>query len=153
MLDREGIKLDGKALFGALCRHLQKKGRLARVIEGGLTSHGLARSVIDIARAFVKQHYSITIKRQLASRGAVPLPYFWWAINTHLHKNGSGSVILGLGGCNLHWTCVKLITNSRIVLEDSDHLKYLNRKTCTTGNPRSGRHHRLCPDETWLLKL
>lgn len=82
------------------------------------------------------------------------LSTFWEAMTHFLDQNEDVEnkvVLLSLSGKHDHWTVVKMISEKQIQLIDSDGLRTVNRKNCTTSYQMGCRHHILCPAQTFFL--
>lgn len=142
---------DTREIFRTLLSVLSENGKLEEALIDGLKMRLLSR-LIDSASILLFAKYGYQIKRKLAfSAEPVELSEFWTRVQQHIEAYGTGTVILGMSGKHDHWTCVSSFSDDRANLIDSDGLRWLLRKNCTTSDARKGRHHVLWPTQTFLL--
>lgn len=82
------------------------------------------------------------------------LSTFWEAMMHFIDRNENVTnkvILLSLTGKHDHWTVVKKISEKQIQLIDSDGLRTINRRNCTTSYQIGCRHHVLCPAQTFFL--
>ena len=74
-------------------------------------------------------------------------------IGEHQKRFGDGSVVLGLGGRHLHWSCMRKVNPRSLSMADSgtENIVRSDRRYCTTGLASYDRPHIL--EEAFLLEL
>lgn len=143
-------------LFRTLCNTLskEKNQEMADLLVDGVDFDILGR-LIEAASKFLGEHHGLRIKHEKAfGKNGAGLDEFWTKMVDHISDQEGRSIILGLDGQHSHWTCVGSITDKQISLVDSDGLKRLNRKSCTTAEKgRKDRKNIVCPQETYLISV
>ena len=131
-------------LFQQIVRFLDNEKCLSKLLINGID--------INIIGQIMNNVSDLKIKKEQPFRGKyeTKLGEFWSDIQNFLEKPYR-AILIGLGGIHDHWTVVESISAKQMKLVDSDGLKHLNRKSCTTGEPRGLRKHQVYPTYTYFL--
>ncbi len=152
-------KIAPEGLMAAMIKHLNERRELASTFTIGATSARMVR-LFKVARTYCqKLGFELSWKPRVAHRTATQtnrVADFWETISEHQRKAGDGSVILGLAGRHVHWSCVRRATARSFSMADSGNrghapLARIDRRFCTTGKATTDRPHIL--EEAFLLRL
>ena len=107
---------------------------------------------IDIAIKFVKKYQKHKLRKQIAfDTDDVTLDQYWEKLTEHLSQPDS-AVIISLSGRIKHWTCVRKITPTTLILSDSSGIRRVARDRCTI-ETENRELYTLWPTLTYLLSL
>ena len=134
---------DSQELFKEIVAYLDQTKNLSKIITEGLNINVIGEILNNVAR--------LNLKREMPFKGQkkTGLPEFWSSMVNFLSPNRV--VLLGLGGVHDHWSVIKDMSDIRINFFDSDGIKFINRKHCTTQDPDKKRIHQLFPTHTYFL--
>ena len=139
-----------KTLFGELVAHLAAKNELEAALTTGIDD--VDAGLIDVAVKSVKTYQGQKMRKCPAfDTDWVPLDEYWTRLATHLEQPDSAAIIC-ISGRREHWTCVKAVTDSALVLADSNGMKQIGRHDCAVGTEDRGMYS-LWPTMTHLLSI
>ena len=115
----------------------------------GITTPDISRLLKNI----IIPEYKITYTKPFHSKADASLSEFWNALFTHLNSISHHAAILCIEGNDYgHWTVVKSLSEKRLLLFDSDRVKWVNRKQCTTAELTQKTPTFINPATLFLLK-
>ena len=138
-------------LFRRLCGVLADGGLLANALTDG-TSIRTFQAMTRDAHMWLVQARGLQLEsRRAFGKSPESLDLFWRKLSDHVDDEGPGSVLIRLSGRMEHWSCIRSISDSAIVLVDSDGVRMLRRKLCTIAEPDRRRIHQLIPTQALLV--
>ena len=141
-----------KVLFKKLIGYLAKQDMLEEAMIWGFEIIDAKGGFIDIATKSVKKYQKRRLRKQIAfDSDDVTLDAYWEKLTEHLSQPDS-AVIICLSGRIKHWTCVKRITPSVMILSDSSGIRQIARDRCEVSTG-SGDLYILWPTLTYLLSI
>ncbi len=139
-----------KVLFRKLIGYLAKQGMLEEAMIWGFENIDEKGGFIDIAVKSVKKYQKRKLRKEIAfDADEVTLDEYWEKLTGHLSQPKS-AVIICLSGRIKHWTCVRRITPSAMILSDSSGIRQIARDRCSV-SAGSGDLYILWPRLTYLL--
>ena len=139
-----------KVLFRKLIGYLAKQDMLEEAMIWGFQNIDAKGGFIDIAVKSVKKYQKRKLRKKIAfDTDDVTLDEYWEKLTEHLSQPDS-AVILCLSGRIKHWTCVRRITSSAMILSDSSGIRQIARKQCTI-ETESRDMYTLWPSRTYLF--
>ncbi|MBS0588892.1 MAG: hypothetical protein JSS37_13360 [Proteobacteria bacterium] len=139
-----------KVLFKKLIGYLAKQDMLEEAMIWGFENIDAKGGSIDIAVKSVKRYQKRKLRKEIAfDTDEVTLDVYWEKLTEHLSRPGS-AVIICLSGLIKHWTCVRRITPSVMILSDSSGIRRIARDRCTVSTGR-GDLYILWPTLTYFL--
>lgn len=156
-------KVDQEALMRAMIEYLERKKELGATFLNGANRFRLVR-LMGVARTHCLLEFGprlawakplLNDRDRITGKG-LTVDDFWSRMIEHHRENGDGSIILGLNGRHVHWTCVHSISDRSIKTADSGNENHfsiarIDRRYCTTGKPTWDRPHVL--EEAFLLRF
>jgi len=95
--------------------------------------------------------YRIHHRRPFLRNKDVSLDHYWFTLEKFISTR-KGIVLIGINGLHNHWTLVKEVTSTSLLLFDSDGIKRLSRRQCCITRERlSHRRHLLIPTRTYFI--
>lgn len=142
--------IDHSRIFKACIEGLGGNSTIT-VILNGMTTAAFLKNLDVVAGAAHYQSIHMSYRRAF-KRSDAPLRDWWRIVGAHIRENGPGTVLIRLGGQQNHWTCIRTISASEIILADSDGLTEFSRHTLTTKMQTISRPNVLFPSQTFLMK-
>ncbi len=140
----------------ALFKHLITTLHRDKYVKDALLSGTYKRHLnlmLDAAIRFMrKQHrVTITVKMLFHHNKGVDMALYCQKLEAFLqHKNRA--VIINLMGRLNHWSCVRAVTETSLILEDSYGYRYVRKRTCYIAKEyQTG--HMITPTYTWGLSV
>lgn len=141
-----------KVLFKNLIGYLAKQDMLEEAMIWGFENIDEKGGFIDIAVKSVKKYQKRKLRKQIAfDTNDVTLDAYWEKLTEQLNQPES-AVIICLSGRIKHWTCVRRITPSALILSDSSGIRQIARDRCAVST-ESGNLYILWPTLTYLLSV
>jgi len=141
-----------RVLFRNLIGYLSKHDMLEEAMIWGFENIDAKGGFIDIAIKSVKKYQQCKLRKQIAfDTDDVTLDAYWEKLTEHLSQPKS-AVIICLSGRIKHWTCVRRITPSTLILSDSSGIRRIARDRCAV-SAGSGDLCILWPTLTYLLSV
>lgn len=138
--------MEAEILFDQLVSQLDRfEGAARHAVEG------MGVETVASLLQFVASAYGLRIQRPFYHYKTLTLDDYWRSLQRFLATT-EGAVVLCLEGRYDHWTVVRAITKHHLLLFDSDGCQRLARQHCTIRAPRQRRHHRLLPNQTFLIQ-
>ncbi len=132
-------------IFAEIIAFLALECSLSKITTQGINFSMIGQIITQI------RSLNLSKERPVFEEKEPTLADFWSSMAHHLAQP-SRAILLGMGNVYDHWTVVHRITEKRIMLFDSGHLKYLNKCVCTTQNPDQIRRHLIMPRRTYYLR-
>ncbi|PTQ77397.1 hypothetical protein C8R26_10843 [Nitrosomonas oligotropha] len=141
-----------RVLFKNLIGYLSKYDLLEETLIWGSDDIDAKGGFIDIAIKSVKKYQMRKLRKKIAfDTDDVTLNAYWEKLTEHLNRPES-AVIICLSGRIKHWTCVRRITPSAMILSDSSGIRRIARGRCAVSMGR-GDLYILWPTLTYLLSV
>lgn len=136
-------------LFHQACRLMESRKSLATILGEGLNSKDLAY----LFRELIERRHSLIRFKPFSQAKNVGLERYWRSLKGFLESGERRAVILVLGNWDWgHWSVVRKASKKTLFLFDSDKLKVLNRRHCTTSEATKTRPIILYPSLTYFLE-
>ena len=141
-----------RVLFKNLIGYLAKQDLLEETLIWGFKDIDTKGGFIDIAIKSVKKYQKRKLRKRIAfDTDNVTLDQYWEKLTEHLSQPDS-AVIICLTGRIKHWTCVRKITPSALILSDSAGIRRIARDHCAI-ETENREMYTLWPTMTYLLSL
>lgn len=141
-----------RVLFKKLIGYLSKHDLLEETLIWGFDDIDAKGGFIDIAIKSVKKYQMRKLRKKIAfDTDDVTLDAYWEKLTEHLSQPES-AVIVCLSGRIKHWTCIRRITSSAMILSDSSGIRRIARDRCAVSTGR-GDLYILWPKLTYLLSV
>jgi len=88
------------------------------------------REISEVVTHVVSKHHSIQRLKPYSRNKGITLECLWDDFSDFLSKH-RGVIILGIDGKHGHWTLVRKVTTSSLLLFDSDRLHRLSKRHCS----------------------
>ena len=134
-------------LFEQIVRCLEQRASLEQRIIWGTDLSEIGTVLGQV----IDPQYPIRRCKGFHGRSRVTVDQFWERLRQFFDEHG-GIVLTAVGGEHEHWTLVDRVTVRVLHLYDSDGLRQLHRRCCTTNPDNAERQrHILYPSHTYLL--
>jgi len=141
-----------KVLFKKLIGYLAKHDMLEEAMIWGFENIDAKGGFIDIAIKSVKKYQKRKLRKKIAfDTDDVTLDAYWEKLTEHLSQPES-AIIICLSGRIKHWTCVRRITPSALILSDSSGIRQIARDRCNIAMEKR-ETYTLWPTLTYLLSI
>lgn len=140
-----------RALFRHLIESIPKSHR-ADILLDGMNIYQLVKLCRSASNFMLREcGLTIEVRRPFANRRFRTVSDYLYEVSKIWSEHYSG-VIVGLEWARQegHWSVLRSIERSRILLADSDRIKSLSRRSLTVA---SGGTNRICADETIMFHL
>lgn len=134
-----------ESVFREIVNFLTLEYSFSKIMTQGVNINIIGHIINDI------ENLCLIKEMPLRNEKRLPLPLFWSSMQNHLAEPNR-AILLGLGGVYNHWTVTHQISDRRMVLFDSAHLKHLNKYKCTTQRLNEHYRHILKPKYTYYLR-
>lgn len=147
--------VDGEALMKSLVKSLDAKNQFTHCFQNGATRHRM-RQLLKATNDHCKNSNNFTLKWTFHLGADLELERFWAMMNGHQSIAGDGSIILGLSGKHVHWSCIHRVGPKALIMADCGNenkipLARVNRKFCDTSEMSSSKPYIL--EEAFFLEL
>lgn len=136
-------------LFKQIVFYLKDIKELPTILTEGMNIHVLGGILREVISEGIQRSIPFHKKPQIG------IGDFWVEMMQFLNEGEDlgerRTILLSLDGAHEHWTVIRSMTGRGITLFDSDGLKHLSRRACTTIKATASRPHRLCPTQTYFL--
>ena len=140
---------DWQAILFEILEQLYHDKQSTKFLIDGITTQDMSRILRDI----ILPEYKITYTKPFHSKANTSLAELWDKISAHFNSESDYTVIICIEGTDYgHWTVVKSLSEKRITLFDSDRMKWLNRRQCTTNELTKNTPILIHPATLFLLK-
>ncbi len=143
---------DRVVLFKELLTTLKKDKYLNIAIMSGTYKRHMNLMLSTAKQLIYRQHKAmVKVEPLFKANKGVEAKQFYKKLETFLeHKNRA--VIINLSGALNHWSCVKEVTRTSLLLEDSYGYRYVRKSSIHIGADYKARHI-ITPTECWALSL
>lgn len=136
-------------LFYRCVKNIEKRKRLASDLTGGLPAPDLRA----LLRNVLAPKYEITVKRPFSRVPGIKLNPFLTEIRKFLEGGGNRAVIVCFAaGWELpHWSVIRSVSKTNLVLLDSAGWNKIRKKECTTWKATTLRKFLFATQDTYFL--
>jgi len=135
-----------ESLFNRMIKLIRERKDFSRVLANGISTNDLSYLFPLIERSFPLNRY-----KPFHQSKNTPLDLYWRKVQGFLEEDRR-SVIMAIGSHTwAHWTVVRKATDKTLILFDSDRIKTLKRKRCTTTRISRARPIQIYPTLTYFL--
>ena len=140
---------DWQAILFEILGQLYRDKQSLEFLIDGITTQDISR----ILRNILLPEYNFTYTKPFHSKANTSLSELWDTISFHLSSDSVYAIIVCIEGTDYgHWTVVSSLSEKRLTLFDSDRMKWLNRKQCTTDELSKKNPVLIHPATLFLLK-
>ncbi|MGV8058592.1 MAG: hypothetical protein AB2L12_11290 [Smithellaceae bacterium] len=151
LIDRKMNCEESIKLFIKILCYLEKTGKLGSVAKRGI----LPGELNLILKQVVSNNYCITVTRPFYRKRKPSIDQLFNQVTEFLEEGSKRALIAAIrseeNGLE-HWSVIRWVTKKEIHFFDSDSMKKLQRKKCTTGLPTTGRPYLIKPAEIFFLQ-
>jgi len=139
-------------LMAKILEHMKTKG-MSSIIERLTCGGTRLDEIASVLKYIISPDYDIKRAKPYHHNPDTTLKTFLRHCQGFLEQKSENKaiILIGIGGCHEHWTLIYCITNTRLLLQDSAHLKYLNKQYCSLPNDEPQKTHILYPTHTYFL--
>ena len=139
---------ESRELFFEILRAMEARKKILKLIEDGMTD----RDMGYVYREIIQKRYPVRTFKPFHKQAGIALGSYWDQVHEFLEHGKRRAVNLVTEGWDWgHWTVVYKATPKSFHLLDSDMMRRLDRRKCTTQRLSINRNFLLWPTMTRFL--